>query len=213
MPWEIVKYEDWEPTYRAIALDMHYNQEADQMACRVLNALLESPSEPVFQKVKGILLGKEVHVTGGALKNTAGVVSPLIATGRSIGLLLENDMVPDIIVTDLDKNPDSQLKACEKGAIPVIHAHGDNVTLLEEWVPKFKSPVLGTCQTRPTDNTMNFGGFTDGDRAVFLAQEAGAKKCVLHGFSMNVQEVAKYRKLRWANFLMGQMGDFTEGWI
>ncbi len=50
------------------------------------------------------------------------------------------------------------------------------------YVPMF-SRILGTCQTEPPlDVVYNFGGFTDGDRAAFLAEELGAREITLVGF-------------------------------
>ena len=40
---------------------------------------------------------------------------------------------------------------------------------------------IGTTQTNPFNKIQNFGGFTDGDRAVFLASYFGAKKVILFG--------------------------------
>ena len=43
------------------------------------------------------------------------------------------------------------------------------------------------------DIVYNFGGFTDGDRAVFLAEELGAKKIFLIGFDFG-EIVGKWSK-------------------
>ena len=46
---------------------------------------------------------------------------------------------------------------------------------------KFKSKV-GTVQVKPFGSVRNFGGFTDGDRCVFLAEHFKASKILLFGF-------------------------------
>jgi uncharacterized Rossmann fold enzyme len=71
-------------------------------------------------------------------------------------------------------------KAERAGAIMVVHSHGDNVEELKKLVPTFKR-VIGSTQVMPVENVYNFGGFTDGDRCVFLADEFGAKEIVLVG--------------------------------
>jgi uncharacterized Rossmann fold enzyme len=45
----------------------------------------------------------------------------------------------------------------------------------------------------PVENVHNFGGFTDGDRCVFLAEEFGAKKIVLVGMEFG-NIIGKYSK-------------------
>ncbi len=115
----------------------------------------------------------------------------IVADGAT-QFLIENKVKPDIVVTDLDGNPAALQKAEKNGAIMVVHAHGDNATMLKKLVPKFKN-VVGSTQVMPVENVHNFGGFTDGDRSVFLAEEFGAKKIVLVGMDFG-KIVGKYSK-------------------
>jgi uncharacterized Rossmann fold enzyme len=104
----------------------------------------------------------------------------------------------------------------------LVHAHGDNLEAIKENVPDLKGAVLGTTQTDPASggNLDNFGGFTDGDRAAFVAQHFGAVRIVLLGFDFNEigdkigtggerqalspeQERWKFRKMAWAFALLG----------
>jgi hypothetical protein len=54
----------------------------------------------------------------------------------------------------------------------------------------------------------NFGGFTDGDRAVFAADELGAERITLVGFDLDDQDVEpmKRGKLFWARKLLALLG-------
>ena len=54
----------------------------------------------------------------------------------------------------------------------------------------------------------NFGGFTDGDRAVFAAHELGAAKVALAGFDLDDEDVdpVKKGKLFWARKLLALIG-------
>jgi len=123
--------------------------------------------------------------------------------------------MPEIVVTDLDGDVEPQLKAQEQGTVLVVHAHGDNMSALEHWVPKMKGKVIPSCQCAPSGSVSNFGGFTDGDRAVFLAEEMGAKGVILVGFTMNVvgeksggnvdTRKVKLKKLTWAFALIGDI--------
>ena len=47
-------------------------------------------------------------------------------------------------------------------------------------VKKIKN-CIGTTQTEPFNKIQNFGGFTDGDRGVFLASHFKAKRIILFG--------------------------------
>ena len=49
---------------------------------------------------------------------------------------------------------------------------------------------MATTQSAPFGEVHNFGGFTDGDRCVFLADHFAATRIILCGF--NFTEVGKY---------------------
>ena len=63
-------------------------------------------------------------------------------------------------------------------------------------------PKLSTASTG--DAVDNFGGFTDGDRAAFLADELGAADLRFVGWDFDDPAVGpeKARKLRWAERLL-----------
>lgn len=107
-----------------------------------------------------------------------------IAADGVVEILLNKKIKPDIVVSDLDGNPKYLMMAEKMGAIMVIHAHGDNMENLQRYVPKF-GKVIGTTQVMPTENVYNFGGFTDGDRCVFLAEEMKAKSITLVGMDFD----------------------------
>jgi hypothetical protein len=87
-----------------------------------------------------------------------------------------------------------------------VHAHGDNIDKLEKYVPLLHS-IVGSTQSVPLKNVYNFGGFSDGDRCVFLAKEFGAAKINLIGFDFNDEDVTptKKKKLHWAKTLIGEL--------
>jgi 2-amino-4-hydroxy-6-hydroxymethyldihydropteridine diphosphokinase len=94
--------------------------------------------------------------------------------------LIENHIKPDVVVTDLDGDISFLRKAERVGAIIIVHSHGDNIEELKKIVPTLRR-VIGTTQVMPVEDVYNFGGFTDGDRCVFLADEFGAEEIVLVG--------------------------------
>src|SRR4030067_2464782 len=130
----------------------------------------------------------------------------VIAASGATSVLMNNWITPDIIVTDLDGNMDDEARANERGAIMLVHAHGDNMDALGEELPRLKR-VIGTTQANHMVNVYNFGGFTDGDRCVFLAKEMEAKSIVLAGFDFEDKNVTplKKKKLVWAKKLIGMI--------
>lgn len=93
----------------------------------------------------------------------------------------------------------------------VVHAHGDNMDKVADLVPGLDR-VVGTTQSVPLRNVHNFGGFSDGDRAVFLSVWFYAKKVKLLGFDYHdpsVNEIKK-KKLKWAERLIAQLRKNTD---
>ncbi|MBW6471049.1 MAG: DUF115 domain-containing protein [Methanosarcinaceae archaeon] len=112
-------------------------------------------------------------------------------------------VVSDVIVTDLDGDVKKEIVANKKGALAVVHAHGDNIDKIKKYVPRLRG-VIGSTQANPLENVYNFGGFTDGDRCVYLAKEFGAVSITLVGFDfddVNVSDMKK-KKLGWAKLLI-----------
>jgi len=182
-----MRWEDWKPFYLRIVGEMGYSIEKDRRAARILRDLLLESDDYILKEELAAVVGKKVYVFGAgpslelALKEFDFSDGTLITADGATTALLDAGLLPDVIVTDLDgRIPDIKL-ANDKGAFLVVHAHGDNVDKLTSYVP-FLSRILGTTQAEPLDIIYNFGGFTDGDRAVFLAEELGAEEIVLVGF-------------------------------
>jgi uncharacterized Rossmann fold enzyme len=210
-----VKFEEWEPIYNLILEDMHFDRLYDERAARLLSKMLEMKARKKIPDVVEIeilqkaIIGKDVLVCGKAprLKDDINNIDVkkyvVIAADGATSILLSAGITPNIIVTDLDGNMDDEFQANKKGAIMVVHAHGDNMDALSAEVPRLKR-VIGTTQSKPLKNVYNFGGFTDGDRSVFLAQEMGAKSITLIGFDFKDVNVTplKKKKLMWAEKLI-----------
>ncbi len=215
-----MEFKEWKPIYKLILDDMGFDRGQDERAAILLSEMLEIKA----MKKNGIveidilrraIKGRDVLVCGKAprlkddIKSTDFKKYVIIAADGATSILRENGVTPDIIVTDLDGNMDDEASA---GAIMVVHAHGDNMEALRREVPRLKR-VIGTTQSEPFKNIYNFGGFTDGDRSVFLAKEMGARSIKLIGFDFNDENVTplKKKKLKWAEKLIDMVmgkGDF-----
>ena len=203
-----MNFTEWEPHYREIVEYFGFDREADEEAARLLSTLLHQDN---LLSLASLTEGNEVTVCGNApcLKDEIKKISGIVYAADAAAEVLDScGVCPDAIFTDLDGTTDRILELNREGTIVVIHAHGDNMPLLNHWVPRFKGMVVGTTQTAPLPHVYNFGGFSDGDRAVFAADELGASKINLVGFDLDDENVdpMKRGKLQWARKLLALIG-------
>ena len=208
-----MKYEQWEPYYKAILKDFGWTAEGDEEAAKLLSSMLP-PRTPCLEKVEELIHDRDVIVCGKApsLEKDMAKVDwwyryTVIAADGAVSTLLDQGIVPDIVVSDLDGKHEDLLEADSLGSIILAHAHADNVEVVKALVPKLKH-VVGTTQAEPLSNVYDFGGFSDGDRCVFLAKEFGAKSIKIIGFDLDDKNVTpkKLKKLKWARKLLGDLG-------
>jgi uncharacterized Rossmann fold enzyme len=202
-----VNFDTWEPVYEAIRADMGYDRAADEAARYRLRDLLEG--RETVDLDSGAFQGQTIAIAapGPDLEEPTalGSADTVLAAGRAADRLLEADRPPDWVVTDLDGHPESVPEFTRAGITVAIHAHGDNTDLLQRVVPDCDHAfVLPTTQARPVGPVRNFGGFTDGDRAAFLADALGAATLRFPGWDLQDVTVGpeKRRKLRWAARLL-----------
>ena len=179
--------EEWEPIYEEILEDFGYDRTSDENSARLLKAVMMN-SDLIFDD--DIVMQTKATVFGCSddLEKDIKTVPPrgtLIASGSSVRRLKEAGILPDIVVTDLDGEIEAQIEASKMGAVTFIHAHGDNSELIQKYAQEFIGPVVLTTQSRPDNIVSNYGGFTDGDRAVCIARHFGAKDILLLGFDFD----------------------------
>ena len=173
----------WKKRYSEIRKEFNYSEKKDKESAVILNSIIKKSN--INEKIISLVKDKTVFVIGSGpslstaipiLKNFKKTIK--IAADSSVKLLVDNGIIPDIVITDLDGD-ESILKKIGKKSIFIVHAHGDNVEKLE-FAKKF-TKCIGTTQSNPFEKIQNFGGFTDGDRGVFLANHFDAKKIILFG--------------------------------
>jgi hypothetical protein len=174
----------WKKRYLLILKELNYSQKKDKESAIILDSILKKTN--TAEKILKLIEGKTVFVIGSgpSLSNAIPRLKKLkksikIAADSSLKPLVDNGIIPDIVVTDLDGDENTIKKIAKTKSIFVIHAHGDNIEKLE-LVKKIRN-CIGTTQSNPFNKIQNFGGFTDGDRGVFLANYFGAKKIILFG--------------------------------
>jgi hypothetical protein len=224
-----MNFSTWKPLYRQIISDFNFSESKDQKAAFILNSLLRNHQGYIAcSHLQPLLYNKTVVVVGASTQVQDQISSHMELINDSICLsadgatsaLMNQNIIPEIIVTDLDGSIRDQLRANNNGSIMVVHAHGDNTSVIQEVLPKISGSVTGTVQTDPSDLSFvsNVGGFTDGDRAVFLADHFNAKRIICIGFDFhgpigrysNPQDKnleLKQRKLIWAERLINLLND------
>ena len=203
-----MNFEEWEPHYLQILDYFGFSREDDERAARILADLMTRDDLPELSR---LCRGAEITVCGNAptlKKEIEAIEGKVFAADAASEVLLDRGIRPAAVFTDLDGATDRYLEMNREGTVMVVHAHGDNIPLLRHWVPRFPGPVVATTQSRPLPHVHNFGGFTDGDRAVFTADALGAAKIRLAGFDCSDTSVdpVKRGKLYWAGTLLELLG-------
>ncbi len=190
---------------------MGHNPGDDTRAAMALAALID-PARQIagLDTLRSLLVGQQVIVAGPALTDEEKEALPLlsevvIAADSALRPLHDLHVRPGVVVTDLDGEEELLLEASEQGVVMVVHAHGDNMEAMMRLVPLLAGPIVGTCQVMPPPPLVNYGGYTDGDRAVLLALAQSAIQVRLVGFDLDdpvrkegKSVETKRKKLRWA---------------
>lgn len=193
-----MKIKGWEKKYTKILKEFNFSRKEDAESARVLNSILKTqfPIKKLEKKIKN----QTVFVVGAGsslvssipiLKKYKNIIK-IVADGATRALI-ENKIIPDVVVTDLDGDPEFLTKASKGGSIMIVHSHGDNIEKLH-LTSEFRS-CIGTTEGQAFGKIHNFGGFTDGDRCVFLARYFMAKKIILFGMDFG-SRIGQYSKIR-----------------
>lgn len=213
-----MEYERWAPYYRRIAADLGFAWEREELSARVLENLLRPESRlRTPERLQHLVRDRTAVVVGlapGAPPPPLYALGPrdsgpaLLCADGAADRCLAAGLVPDVVVTDLDGPVAAEITANARGALVLVHAHGDNREAVSRWVPEFPGAVGGSWAGPPRGGLVDYGGFTDGDRAAFLAAALGAREVLLSGFDferVDPSEPAparKLRKLQWARALL-----------
>ena len=187
----------WEEKYIEILKKFKFSRKEDAESARVLNSILKRKFP--IRKLEEKIDNQTVFVVGAGSSLVSSIpilkkykyITKIVADGATRALI-ENKMTPDVVVTDLDGDPEFLKKASKSGAIMVVHSHGDNIEKLH-LASEFRD-CIGTTEGRTFGKIHNFGGFTDGDRCVFLARYFKAKKIILFGMDFG-PKIGRYSKI------------------
>lgn len=199
-----MELQKWERIYEEILRDMGYDRSSDESSARLLKTLTQM-SDLIDDDDIYDLMKDTVAIIGPAEPDLSGLDGKTVIAAGSATATVMASLVPDIVITDLDGDIQSQIDASDRGAVTFIHAHGNNSDLIMRYAKEFRGPIILTTQATPDNVIRNYGGFTDGDRAVCIARHFGASEIELRGFDFDTPTVkdgsdpeTKKRKLAWA---------------
>ena len=176
-----MNWHDWKPYYAKVILDLGLDESKDYAVTTSFTNLVKQNHQNgfyhVLNKIKEKKLSKSWIFGAGPSLEQDFVIFKKFYTIQSdliVGVdgaclfLIENEIYPDVIFSDLDGSLETLLTCLAHGSILILHAHGDNFDIVRNFYPKIASySFIPTVQTKPDEPYLfNFGGFTDGDRAI-----------------------------------------------
>ena len=191
----------WATRYNEIVNDFGYSKKKDIQSSRLLDSLLSRKTR--ITELKKLIENESVFIIGAGPSLLSCIpifkkynkITKIVADGATKALI-ENNLKSNIVVTDLDGDISVLKRVGKTNAVMVVHAHGDNLEKL--YLAKNFKNCIGTTQAKPFGKIHNFGGFTDGDRCVFLANHFKAKKIILFGMDFGTT-IGSFSKTRIAN--------------
>lgn len=207
-----MKLDEWWPFYSKITQDFLFDPSKDYLSSLVLSERLRG--EAALHSFERLRDGK-VNIVGNG-PSLRDIVESIpagisIVADSALELYYESKGCPEFIVTDLDGDIE-MIESCGKKSTVVVHAHGDNLPKVRGTDFALFSGLIGTTQNIPLWNISNWGGFTDGDRSAFMADEFGARAITLAAFDfsrpgpkLGSDLNIKLRKLKWAEILLKKL--------
>lgn len=230
-------WKQWKQWYYKIIADFGYDPQKDRDSALILNDFLRNKKGIAHLKQlieKNIIFiygcGPSLPYHLKLLRDSSLHLEEFIhiAADGATSALLEYNIIPQIILSDLDGRISDLITANKKGSVIIIHAHGDNMDTIKRYVPLFPGEIMGTTQNKPFSSLKNYGGFTDGDRGVYFAEAMGGLQIILFGFDfgniigkfskpyLEHDELAtelKLKKLQWAQILITELSLHTKARI
>ena len=209
---------EWLPIYHRICEDFGFSEEEDLKAARALASVVGDRSDQNLDSLRREF-PESVLVCGGSPQladelSSISLERYVVVADSAASVLVDIDAKIEMVVTDLDGVIEDQVELNRRGATVFVHAHGDNQEALKKYLHLFPGPIVGTCQCEPPAGLVNYGGFTDGDRAACICAELGAERIYLAGFDFENpaekpgrKSAVKKRKLSWAKDIMQKLSD------
>jgi uncharacterized Rossmann fold enzyme len=199
----------WSKEYQNISSTLGIDPASDRKATGEAHELYLARRlqiDDLLIRLKKMIAGKPVVIFGCGpsldlqvsalrqrLEETKAVI---ISADGATSALVETGVIPNIVVTDLDGYLPDIVLASQRGALIILHFHGDNRETLARYARDLAN-VIPVTQVETTEIVRNFGGFTDGDKCLFLSSAFGASAVLLVGmdFGKNIGPRSKSRRI------------------
>lgn len=216
-------YNEFKKFYFKILKEFEFDPQKDIQAAKYLSQILNNKSNWSLENALFLFKNKiqeknkiMIYGCGPSLETTVNSIANirgkeyfkdflnLAADGASV-FLREIGVKTDAIFSDLDGITSEEFFYTD---FIIVHAHGDNIKkieLLKENIINFDK-VIGTVQVKPSENLLNPGGFTDGDRILFFLRSLlnPNQRIYLIGFDFDDPIIGKYSK---PNMIENQKGN------
>ena len=150
-------FNEWEGWYKEILETLGFLRDDDEKTAELLDKILDEKGCLTIEQFFDEMMGKKdtskfiVVGAGPSIKKHIKYVKEnydlndylIVSADGATTAMLEDDLVPDIVATDLDGKMEDLLAANSLGSYFVIHAHGDNEELIMKWTTSFDK-ILGT---------------------------------------------------------------------
>ena len=188
-----------------ISTQFNFSRIREEVATRMLSHFNFSNSA-----ISDYFRGRDFVLIGAAINQSSSIPnSSLIVADGALRASLQRNIIPELIISDLDGYIPDIIWATQNGSKIIIHAHGDNISRVHQYSAKL-NPLCMT-STYPSDSTFCWGGFTDGDRATMMSLSLGCASIKLLGFDFNKvgsfsgeYSPRKMEKLVWAQRIIDE---------
>jgi len=190
----------WWGFQEEISEQFDFSKDREEVAARLV-----SDTKQKISLIKERIEDKDLILLGAGLKKETIIPNKnVIVADGALRACLEQGITPSIIVTDLDGYIPDILYASEKGSEIVLHAHGDNMARVFQYILELGPNCITT--TYPSTSSSCWGGFTDGDRALMMTLSLNCNTVKMIGFDYKIigaysgdYSPRKLEKLSWAN--------------
>ena len=189
----------WWKFQEEISVQFDFSKIREDVASRLVSDIKQNISS-----IRECIEKKDLILVGAGLqKGTYIPSSNVIVADGALRACLEQDILPSLIVTDLDGYIPDILWARKKGSKVILHAHGDNIARVFQYLSDINPNCITT--TYPSASSNCWGGFTDGDRALMMSLSLNCNSVKMIGFNYNIignysgdYSPRKLEKLLWA---------------
>ena len=189
----------WWKLQDEISLQFGFSKIREDVASRLVSGKKQDVSS-----IQRCVKNKDLTLIGAGLQSDTIIPrNNVIVADGALRACLERDILPTVIVTDLDGYLPDISWARNQGSEVILHAHGDNMARVFQHI----SDIVPTCitTTYPSLGSNCWGGFTDGDRALMMSLALNCNSIKMVGFNYNIignysgeYSPRKLEKLAWA---------------